>query len=232
LHIVSAQDAPAIERRLGDDPWVPARMLVTASAEPWTVLLGGFTEGGTSARGELVQLLTERLCLRRYNTGEGAKVHRLFGDALVMRYYDGVYDRDKSQRVLDATLGAYRAHGYSMLAVERRSDGEFLGQVGLLHWADVDGRADVEVAYMLLPEHWGQGYATEAARACRDWAFENLGVDRVVSFIDVENEPSIDVAKRNAMSLTHRLEQNRFGHPINVYAVTRDDWNDVKKGAS
>jgi RimJ/RimL family protein N-acetyltransferase len=129
--------------------------------------------------------------------------------------------------MLDATLATYRQRGYSLLAVERRSDGEYLGQVGLLHWDDVDGREDVEVAYMLRPQFWGSGYASEAARACRDWAFANLDVDRVVSFIVVENTPSIAVAQRNDMTRVKRLEQNRLGMPIYVYAIARERWSPI-----
>ena len=77
---------------------------------------------------------------------------------------------------------------------------------------------------MLVPDAWGHGYATEAARACRDWAFENLSSDRVVSFIAVQNEPSIRVAERNGMTRTKRLDENRLGQPIYVYAIDRADW--------
>jgi RimJ/RimL family protein N-acetyltransferase len=112
----------------------------------------------------------------------------------------------------------------SRYPAERPSDGTYMGQIGLLHWDDVDAREDVEVAYMLLPQFWGHGYATEAAQACRDWAFLNLGVDRVVSFIAVENQPSIAVAERNGMVRAKRLDENRFYRPIYVYCIKKDEW--------
>jgi RimJ/RimL family protein N-acetyltransferase len=147
-------------------------------------------------------------------------------DPDVMHHYEAPLSREQSQKALDNALAAYDKRGYSVLAVERKSDGAFLGHVGLLHWDDVDGREDVEVAYMLLPAYWGQGYATEAARACKDWAFEHLSVDRVVSFIVTANEPSIKVAERNGMTRLKRLDENRFGSPIYVYGVTREAWRD------
>jgi RimJ/RimL family protein N-acetyltransferase len=143
-----------------------------------------------------------------------------------MHHYEAPLSREQSQRALDNALAAYDKRGYSVLAVERKSDGAFLGHVGLLHWDGVDGREDVEVAYMLLPAYWGHGYATEAARACKDWAFEHLSVDRVVSFIVTANEPSIKVAERNGMTRLKRLDENRFGSPIYVYGVTREAWRD------
>jgi RimJ/RimL family protein N-acetyltransferase len=137
---------------------------------------------------------------------------------------NGVADAERARRVLERIVELYDELGYSFLAVEERAGGAYLGQTGLLHWDDVDERPDIEVAYMLSPEHWGHGYATEAARACRDWAFRNLDCHRVVSYIAVENEPSIAVAQRNGMTRTKRLENNRFGRPIYVYAITREQW--------
>lgn len=172
----------------------------------------------------LETLQTQRLRLRRYRKDDIDNALRLMSDPRVMRYYPELLDREKTARMIDNALQAYEKRGYSVLVLERLTDGAFLGHVGLLHWDDVDGREDVEVAYMLVPEAWGHGYATEAARACRDWAFEHLGFDRVVSFIDVENEPSIDVAQRNGMQRSARLDENRFGKPIYVYAIARTDW--------
>ncbi len=175
---------------------------------------------------------TERLRLRCYRDGEAPLVHRLMGDARVMRFYPEVYDLERSQKVFDAIARLYQTLGYTMLAAERLSDGAFVGQIGLLHWDDVDDREDVEVAYMLLAEHWGMGYATEAARACRDWAFAHLPVDRVVSYIDVRNEPSIKVAERNGMDRLKRIDENRFGNPIYVYGIARDRWDAIVNPAS
>lgn len=145
-----------------------------------------------------------------------------------MRYYPATYDRDRVARMIDNILRSYDEIGYSVLVVERLSDGAYLGQIGLLHWEDVDAREDVEVAYMLAAEAWGQGFATEAARACRDWAFEHLGVDRVVSFIALANEPSMRVAERNGMTRIKRLDNSRLGIPIYVYAIERAGWEALR----
>jgi ribosomal-protein-alanine N-acetyltransferase len=167
---------------------------------------------------------THRLRLRRYRKDDLELMHGLMSDPSVMRHYVAPFSREQSQRALSNALASYDKRGYSLLAVERKSDGRFIGHVGLLHWDDVDAREDVEVAYMLLPAYWGCGYATEAARASRDWAFANLDVDRVVSFIAVSNQPSVAVAERNEMIRLKRLETSRFGQPIYVYGITREAW--------
>ena len=177
----------------------------------------------------LIELLTERLRLRRYREGDFEDAFRLTSDPQVMRFYPAPYDRDRVKRMLNNILSSYDKLGYSVLVVERKSDGAYLGQIGLLHWDDVDGREDVEVAYMLTPAAWGNGYATEAARACRDWAFEHLGVDRVVSFVAVVNEPSMRVAERNGMTRVKRLDENRLGIPLYVYAIDRHEWEAARR---
>lgn len=176
------------------------------------------------AKPALEELRTERLRLRRYRKDDFESAYRLTNDPRVMRYYPATYDRDRVARMIDNILRSYDEIGYSVLVVERLSDGAYLGQIGLLHWDDVDAREDVEVAYMLAAEAWGQGFATEAARACRDWAFEHLGVDRVVSFIALANEPSMRVAERNGMTRIKRLDNSRLGIPIYVYAIERAGW--------
>jgi RimJ/RimL family protein N-acetyltransferase len=176
-------------------------------------------------------LETERLVMRRYTSGDGDLFYQLVSDPKVMRYYPGVYDRERTNAGLQRILASYENLGYSVLAVEQRADKQFVGNVGLLHWDDVDGREDVEVAYMLRPQFWGLGYATEAARASRDWAFEHLGVDRVVSYIAVENAPSIAVAERNGMHFVHRVDDSRVGFPISVYEIERAEWTARSPGA-
>ncbi len=169
---------------------------------------------------------TDRLKMRHYLAEDVELVLALMSDPSVMRYYHELLDREQSKKVIANALVAYEKFGYSVLATERKSDGLYIGHVGLLHWDDVDAREDVEVAYMLLPEFWGCGYATEAARASRDWAFTHLGVDRVVSFIAVENEPSMRVAERNGMVRLKRRDENRFGQPMYVYGIARAAWRD------
>jgi [ribosomal protein S5]-alanine N-acetyltransferase len=175
-------------------------------------------------RGIFQSIETPRLRLRRYVEDDAELVRAMMSDPEVMRYYPSLYDAERARALIAWVLAAYETFGYSFLAVERKNDGAYMGHVGLLHWDDVDAREDVEVAYMLGREHWGNGYATEAAQPCRDWAFAHTAADRVVSFIDVNNTPSIAVAERNAMTRLHRLEKNRFNRPIYVYGIARKEW--------
>jgi RimJ/RimL family protein N-acetyltransferase len=96
-----------------------------------------------------------------------------------------------------------------------RESGRFLGRTGLKYWPQFE---ETEVGWVLRPDAWGQGYATEAARACLDWAFTELGLPFVTAMIAPGNERSIRVAERIGMEPIR--EDELLGDPVVVYATT------------
>jgi RimJ/RimL family protein N-acetyltransferase len=106
--------------------------------------------------------------------------------------------------------------------VSLRSNGEFVGQCGLIP-QNIRGRDEIEVGYLFRRLHWGHGYATEAACACRDHAFELLPIERLVCFIGPRNGRSKQVASRIGMTLECVLapSQNRWNKEVHVYAMQR-----------
>ena len=99
-----------------------------------------------------------------------------------------------------------------------KETGEFCGQCGLMP-QEVEGRREVEVGYLFVREFWGRGLATEAARASRDWGFEQLGRRRFVSLINPQNTPSRRVAEGIGMGLEKEIEWR--GRSTRVYSVAR-----------
>jgi RimJ/RimL family protein N-acetyltransferase len=99
-----------------------------------------------------------------------------------------------------------------------KADRKFAGDCGLVH-QQVDGATEVEVGYALARNYQGQGLATEAARACLDYAFSDLGLQRVISLIRPENLPSRRVAERNGMSV--EKETIFVGLPHLVYVAQK-----------
>lgn len=92
----------------------------------------------------------------------------------------------------------YRCDGMGLWAVVLKETGQMVGQCSLT-WQDFDGRRVLEVGYLFQHAFWHQGLATEAARACRDYAFNQLGAHEVFSIIRDTNEASRRVALRNDM---------------------------------
>ncbi len=163
---------------------------------------------------------TERLILRSLTRDDLAQYAALNADPEVARYLGSGRTRtsDETLAEIDFVLRSYDEHGYGLWATIKRDDGTFLGRCGLLNWR-LDGCDEVEVAYALLREHWGHGYATEAAQAVREWAFAYLDVARLVSLIVPENEASKKVARKNGMHL--RGTSNLRGIPVEVYQIER-----------
>jgi len=117
---------------------------------------------------------------------------------------------------IDASIGRIRKsqddNGFCFWAVERKSDGAFLGYCGLKIARDegtpIEG--DVEIGWRLREDAWGQGYAVEAARACLVWAWANLDVDRIVAITVFANKASWSVMERLGMTRRPDLD---FAHP-------------------
>jgi ribosomal-protein-alanine N-acetyltransferase len=112
-----------------------------------------------------------------------------------------------------------------MLGLRDRLTGAFVGVAGLLG-QEAQGQEVVEIGYSLLPAFWGQGYATEAAKALKDQAFEVGLTDFLVSLVHRNNLPSRGVAERNGMWIW--AEQDWKGFPVLVYRIDLQEWNNSK----
>lgn len=149
-------------------------------------------------RGGKVVLETERLVLREMVPGDFDALCRTLQDAEAMYAYEGAFSDAEVRAWLDRQIARYRDDGIGLWAVELKEMGKFIGQCGLT-WQDFDGGRVMEVGYLFERAFWHNGYATEAARACRDHAFDVLGADEVFSIVRDTNEASQAVARRNGM---------------------------------
>jgi RimJ/RimL family protein N-acetyltransferase len=113
------------------------------------------------------RLQTVRLVLREWQTTDADAYAAMTADPEVMRYLGGVKDHEQSWRAMAVHAGHWTLRGYGNWVVERASDGEFLGRVGLWY---PEGWLGLEIGWTLARNAWGNGYATEAARAAMDWA--------------------------------------------------------------
>lgn len=103
-----------------------------------------------------------------------------------------------------------------------KSTGLLVGQCGLLIQT-IEKTERLEIGYSILPQHWGSGYATEAAQKCRDYAFEHHLADSLVSMVHTENIASERVAIKNGMKLECTVGS------FNVFGITRYEWKEMLK---
>lgn len=169
-------------------------------------------------------LTTARLYLRHFHILDAEPMLHVFGDEEVMRFGEGVQTKEWVEGWLRTCLERYyQTWGFGPYAVvEQRSHG-VLGYCGLFYFPEVNGQPEVELGYRLRRSAWGQGYATEAALAVRDFAFTNLGIRRLIAMIDPGNRPSIRVAEKLGMRYETEVMFAGYDHPDHVYVVTSED---------
>ncbi len=160
---------------------------------------------------------TPRLAFRKMTNADLDDVAALLGDPLMMRYYERPKTRAEAQAWIDWNQRLYREQGFGLWVVTLRSTGEFAGDCGLTPQS-YDEEVDVEVGYRIRVALQGQGYATEAAAACRDFARDVLDIKRLIAIIHPDNVPSQRVAEKIGLAV-ERDTTFRTGVPIRVYAA-------------
>ena len=128
-------------------------------------------------------------------------------------------DRLEAWKHMATAMGHWALRGFGIWAIEEKTSGQFVGRSGLHYPETWPGG---EVGYALVRKHWGKGYATEAVCAARDYAFEKLNWNEVISIIRPNNTRSIAVAKR--IGETFKETWTIQGVKTHVYAITRADW--------
>jgi RimJ/RimL family protein N-acetyltransferase len=169
---------------------------------------------------------TDRLVLRQPVLRDYEAIARLLGDPEVMRFLalDGrPLTRFTAWQAFAGQVGHWHLRGFGMFNVFERATGEFVGRVG--PWRP-EGWPGLEVGWSLLSSFWGRGYATEAAAASIDYAFDVLEQPEVMSLIAPENLRSVAVATRLGQEL---IGETTLPHlpperMVDVYSVTRKRW--------
>ncbi len=167
------------------------------------------------------QLLeTSRLCLREMSQDDLDFVAAMLADPDIMRYYPKCYSRDEAAAWVQRQMDRYARHGHGLWLVSEKATGRPVGQVGILV-QNVRGVDEKEVGYLIHRPFWRRGFATEAAAACRDYAFTALRRQRVIALVRPENVPSQGVARKLGMRLEPGIVQHGgFAHI--VFSVSRD----------
>jgi ribosomal-protein-alanine N-acetyltransferase len=165
-------------------------------------------------------LETPRLILREFVPEDADALERVLSDPDTMRYYPAPLDRAGVEDWIARNLRRYQRDGHGLWAIDLKSSSEMIGDCGLT-LQEVDGEPLPEIGYHLRRDAWGHGYATEAARACKDYGFAQLKTDVLISLIRPENLPSRRVAERNGMTIWK--ETNRIGLRHLVYAAWRNE---------
>jgi RimJ/RimL family protein N-acetyltransferase len=157
---------------------------------------------------------TDRLVLRDLQPRDEDTLAAMLADEEVMRWIGaGGAQFGVARRVIERERGHYAERGWGEWATTERDSGRMVGLCGLILWPDIEGREELEVAYILARDAWGRGYATEAATAVRDVG-RTIRPD-LVSMIYPDNAASIRVAQK--IGMTYEKDVDFQGHQVGLY---------------
>jgi RimJ/RimL family protein N-acetyltransferase len=176
----------------------------------------------------LTALATERLLLEPWEPGRREDFARAATIPEVVRYIGSgeIWTRERADEVFDRNLRHWNERGFGWRSALVRETGAWVGFLGLNHVPPdaVDSAPEeVEIGWWLLPEAWGRGLATEGAVAIRDEAFERVGLERIIGRYNPQNHASGRIMKKLGMRY-ERDSVTKYGGPVRIYALTREDW--------
>ena len=164
---------------------------------------------------------TERLLLRKMKEEDAEALLDIFSDPIAMRYFGVIFDRPRMDKWVRDNLEHEKQHGFSLLSVILKDNGEVIGDCGL-ETDKIDGQTMVGLGFDFRRLYWGKGYATEAARAVLKYGFTHFEFDRISGWIDPENAPSQRVAERIGMTVDRYVI--RGGKKYALYCIMKKDW--------
>jgi RimJ/RimL family protein N-acetyltransferase len=168
---------------------------------------------------------TERLFLRKLTLDDEAATYEITGDEITMSAWERAWSHEENLLNLQKQLGFYEQGAFGRFAVVLKDENKLIGICGLQYCAaSEDGKTLVpEIGYLFNRTYWHNGYAIEAARAVRDWAFGSQKLGEVFSVIRSTNIPSINVAIRNGMTIRGRFIKHYEGKEMPHYVFSVRD---------
>lgn len=159
---------------------------------------------------------TPRLILRKFKPDDLDELIPILGDPEVMRFSrTGAKTPKQTKQFIDRILRYYQQEGFGLYAVNHKKDAKLIGYCGLLIWL-IDEQREIEIGYRLARNYWGQGLATEAASAIRDYA-KKFAFDSLIAVIDLDNHRSIRVAKK--LGMKYEKDTKDSGMAVQVYRL-------------
>ena len=164
---------------------------------------------------------TKRIEFRHLVPNDFDNLYRMYSDGEMRRYFpDGVRSKAETREELEWFLNGHPTHPkLGLWATVEKSTGSFIGRSGLLPWV-IDGVLEVEIAYMVVKERWGDGFGSEIAKGLVSYAFDTLGLDSVIALIDRDHSASIRTAE--SAGLTFEKEIFFDGVTSAVYSIFKD----------
>lgn len=175
-----------------------------------------------------MRLETQRLILREMSLEDFHALYKVLGDSDIMRHYPYPFDEKRVREWIERNVERYQIFGFGLWAVVLKETGEMIGDCGLT-MQNIGGKIKPEIGYHIRKDQQRKGYAKEAARACRDWAFKNTPFNMIFSYMKYTNVGSYSTALANGMRLLEEFEDD-VNTVTRVYGISRGQWLALQKG--
>ena len=169
-------------------------------------------------------LETKRLLLREMNIGDYDALYKVLADSDNMQHYPYVFDERRVREWIERNMERYSKEGFGLCAVCLKETGEMIGDCGLT-LQNINGKTLPEIGYHIRRDCQRKGYASEAAKAVRNWAFRNTDYPTLYSYCKYTNVPSIKTAESIGMHFVCEYPDETNG-TTHVSAVSRKEWLD------
>ena len=155
---------------------------------------------------------TERLYLRELAIEDRVELAKVLSDPESMEFYPHPFSEEEVEKWIRWNIDNYKKYSHGLWAVILKEGDVFIGDCGIT-MQTVDHEVVPEIGFHIIKEYCGKGYATEAALACKEYAFDVLNYDKVFSYTTVRNIPSQKVAEKIGMKL-YKYFENQNGKQI------------------
>lgn len=168
---------------------------------------------------------TKRLYAKKLTVNSIPDLKKMLQDPHVMYAYEGAFTDEMVEAWLNKMLWRYEEYGFALNGIYLKTTGEMIGQCGIT-MQEYKNSLVHEVGYLFCADFWHQGYATEAAKAARDYAFTILKAQRVFAFVRDTNTASMNVAKRCGLKAIDTIIKHyrNVTMPHIVFVLTQKEW--------
>lgn len=169
---------------------------------------------------------TDRLILRKMTEDDFDALLSVLADSDIMEHYPYTFDEDRVKGWITKSIERYKVFGFGLWAVVLKETGDMIGDCGLTMQI-IDGQIRPEIGYHIRRDCQRRGYASEAAKAVRDWTFINTPFNIIYSYMKYTNAPSFRTAMAYGCHLVDEYEDEN-NDIIRIYAISRAEWKELK----
>jgi [ribosomal protein S5]-alanine N-acetyltransferase len=170
---------------------------------------------------------TDRLFLRELSLDDLESVFQIFSDPIAMNFYPRTRNLEETKLRIQWNLDSYEKNAFGLWACISKETEKFIGQAGLIFYEDVNGQEEVEISCSFIRKYWRQRFATETLRACIDYGFHQLNLQRLIGMVHPDHVVSHKLM--NTLGLRKEKVITQFNKKIDLYSIHLKHCNVIRK---